>query len=191
MSTGSLKGSWKTRGSKELFSSGVFRLRVDECELPDGRVMPRYYVLEFPDWANIIPVTEDNQIVLVEQYRHAHGRSTLEIPGGSTDSEDLDPLAAVRRELLEETGYQAREIRPIGRHNPNPAMQSNWMHTFIGYGCHKVSEPKPDPFEDLRVVVKSIPDVYQMIFNGQIDHSIVVASLLYALPHLGFQLPAR
>lgn len=182
-------GSWKVRSSRELFASGVFRLRVDECELPDGRVMPRYYVMEFPDWANIVPVTEDNKIVLVEQYRHAHGRTTFEIPGGSTDSGDASVEVAVRRELLEETGYEAREIRPIGRHNPNPAMQNNWMHTYIGYGCRKIAEPTPDPFEDLRVVVKSIPEVYDMITSGAIDHSIVVASLLYALPHLGFQFP--
>lgn len=180
---------WKVRSSKELFSSGVFRLRVDECDLPDGRIMPRYYVLEFPDWANIVPVTEDNRLVLVEQYRHASGETTLEIPGGSTDPTDSDPQSAVVRELLEETGFEAKEVRLIGKHRPNPAMQNNFMHTYIGYGCRKVAEPTPDLYEDLRVVLKPIPEVFDMILKGEIAHSIVVASLLYALPHLGFQLP--
>jgi ADP-ribose pyrophosphatase len=181
---------WKVLGSKELFSSGIFRLRTDECELPDGRVNPRYYVMEFPDWANIVPVTEDNQIVLVEQYRHAAGETTLEIPGGSTDPRlKEDPAAAAERELLEETGYRANEIRLIGSHRPNPAMQNNFMHTYIGYGCRKVAEPTPDPFEDIRVVTKTIPELYELITSGQLTHTIVVASLLYALPHLGFQLP--
>ncbi len=180
---------WKTRASRELFSSGVFRLRVDECELPDGRVMPRYYVLEFPDWANVVPVTDDGEIVLVEQFRHAGGETTLEIPGGSTDPSDPDVASAVRRELLEETGFEARDLRLIGRHRPNPAMQNNVMHTYIGFGCRQIAEPAPDPYEDLRVVLKPIPDVYRMILDGSLGHSIVAASLLYALPHLDYELP--
>ena len=64
---------WKKLASQELFAAGVFKLRSDRCELPDGRIMPNYYVLEFPDWVNIVPLSDDNQIVLVEQYRHATG----------------------------------------------------------------------------------------------------------------------
>ena len=72
---------WKTLESKELFSSGLFQLKSDRCQLPDGRVMPRYYVMDFPDWVNIIPVTEQGEIILVEQYRHASGEIHLELPG--------------------------------------------------------------------------------------------------------------
>lgn len=180
---------WKTRGSKELYSSGVFRLKVDECELPDGRIMPRYYVIEFPDWANVVPITGAGEIVLVEQFRYASQETTLEIPGGSTDPEDRDVLSAVRRELLEETGFEANEMKLIGRHRPNPAMQNNTMHTYLGLGCRKTADPTPDPYEDLRVVLKPISEVYQMILDGRIGHSIVVASLLYALPHLDYKLP--
>lgn len=183
---------WKAQASHEIFRTGFFRLRSDECQLPDGRVMPRYYVMEFPDWVNIVPVTDDNRIVLVEQYRHAAGETHLEIPGGSTHpGTGEDPRLAAERELLEETGFRASDVRLLASHKPNPAMQNNFMHTFIGYGCRKVAEPQPDPFEDLRVVLKTVPELYHMILDGQINHSIVVASLLYALPHLGFQLPSR
>ncbi len=185
------KGKWKVLTSRELFSSGIFRLRSDECELPDGRVMPRYYVMEFSDWVNIVPVTEDNRIVLVEQYRHAAGESHLEIPGGSTHPDQEGPQLAAERELLEETGYRAMDVRLIGSQRPNPAMQNNYMHTYIGYGCRKIAEPTPDPFEDIRVVTYKIPEIYQMILEGRINHSIVIASLLYALPHLGFELPRK
>ncbi len=58
---------WKTLGTQEIFRTVFFKLRMDRCELPDGRIMPSYYVLDFPDWANIVPVTEDNRIILVEQ----------------------------------------------------------------------------------------------------------------------------
>jgi 8-oxo-dGTP pyrophosphatase MutT (NUDIX family) len=184
--------NWKTLSTKELFRGGFFRLRVDECELPDGRVMPRYYVMEFPDWVNIVPVTDDNQILLVEQYRHATGEVCLEIPGGGIDpGSGEDPKRAVLRELAEETGYIPDDIRLVGVHRPNPAMQNNRMHTFIGYGCKLLQEPQLDPFEDIKVVKKSIPEVLQLILDGKIDHSIVVASILYALPALGFHLPTK
>ncbi len=77
--------SWKVLDTKEIFKTGFYRLRTDRCELPDGRVMPNYYVMEFQDWVNVIPITNDNQVVLVEQYRHAIGRNSYEFPGGTVD----------------------------------------------------------------------------------------------------------
>lgn len=183
--------SWKVLATQEIFKAGFFRLRTDRCELPDGRVMPHYYVLEFPDWVNIVPITEDNKIVLVEQFRQATGESCIEIPGGSSDPRKKeDPKKAALRELVEETGYVPEDVRLVGVHTPNPAMQNNRMHTFVGFGCKLEQEPNLDPFEDIRVITKSIPEVVDMIFAGQIHHSIVVASLLYALPTLGFHLPS-
>lgn len=200
--------AWKTLSTRELLKSSFFKFRVDQCELPDGRVMPAYYVMEFGDWVNIVPVTEDNKIIFVEQYRHALGETTLEIPGGaanpapqhvSDDSrtneiqhakgEKEDPKKAAIRELLEETGYMPDDVRLVGKHSPNPAMQNNHMHTYVGFNCKKIQEPELDPYEDIRVVAFSIPEVIEMIMNGKINHSIVVASILYALPTLGFHLP--
>lgn len=185
-------GDWKVLSSEEIFKTSFFRFRTDQCELPDGRVMPNYYVMEFPEWVNIVPVTEDNKIVLVEQYRHANNEVCIEIPGGSTDPQgdkSEEPKKAAVRELIEETGYVPDDVRLIGVHSPNPAMQNNKMHTFIGFGCKKLHEQNLDPYEDIQVITKSIPEVVEMIFNGQINHSIVVASILYALPTLGFHLP--
>jgi ADP-ribose pyrophosphatase len=186
----SLIHPWKVLSTKEIFKTSFFRFRTDQCELPDGRVMPNYYVMEFPDWVNIVPVTEDGKIILVEQYRQAAGHVCLEIPGGSTHPhQQEDPKKAAVRELAEETGYVPDDVRLIGVHRPNPAMQNNKMHTYIGFGCRLLQEPTPDPFEDINVVAKSIPEVVDMILTGKIDHSIVVASILYALPVLGFHLP--
>ncbi len=183
---------WKILKSIEIFKTSFFRFRRDECELPDGRVMPNYYVMEFPDWVNVVPVTDDGRIVLVEQYRHALGKNVLEIPGGSTNpGENEDPKKAALRELAEETGYIPDDIRLVGVHTPNPAMQSNRMHTFIAFGCKKLQEPDPDPFEDLRTVLLPVNEVIEKVFTGEINHSIVVASLMYALPVLGFHLPQK
>ncbi len=179
---------WKALESKELLTAGLFRLREDKCLMPDGRVMPRYYVMEFPDWVNIVPVTLDGKIILVEQYRHASGLVHLEIPGGSMDrGSGEDPKRAAMRELAEETGFVPDDIRLVGKHYPNPAMQNNAMWTYVGFGCRKLAEPTPDPYEDIRVVQLPVNEVYDKIHSGEINHSIVVASLLYAMSFLGMR----
>ena len=179
---------WKTLETKTLFESSFFKFRVDKCELPDGRVMPRYYTMEFSDWANIVPITENNEIVLVEQYRHSAKRVCLEIPGGALDlNKNEDPKQAAVRELLEETGYMPSDVRLLAKHLPNPALQNNWMYTYIALGCKKIQEPDLDPFEDIRVVTKSVPETLELLKKGDINHSIVIASLFHALPYLGIR----
>ncbi len=175
---------WKTLKSTELFTAGWFRLRVDECELPDKRVMPKYYVMEFNDWVNVIAVTKDKQIILVEQYRHAAGEMFLELPGGTLDSRTEDPGAAGARELLEETGYRPAEMIDCGPHYPNPALQSNRMHTFLALDCEKVAEPDLDPFEDLQVRTMPLTEAHRKWEDGEFLHSIISASFSRTLKRL-------
>lgn len=175
---------WKILNSKNLFKAGFFSLRVDECELPDKRVMPRYYVMEFPDWVNVVPITKDGKIVMVEQYRHGADVNCLEIPGGSTNPGGEDAQAAGARELLEETGFSSSNWISCGFHYPNPALQSNRMHTFVALECEKVSEPNLDPFEDLRSVLMDPREVVQRLERGEIHHSLIAASLSLSLKTL-------
>ena len=177
--------SWKILQTKEIFSSGLFRLRSDKCQLKDGRIMPRYYVMDFPDWVNILPVTDAGQVVLVKQYRHASGREHLEVPGGSLDPRLKESVVeGARREMLEETGYDSKSIVHVGSHYPNPALQSNQMHTYIAYNCFKAQEQNLDEFEELELYFCSIERLKQHLFDGDIDHSIMVASISMALSHL-------
>lgn len=182
--------NWVVQKTQEIFKAGFYRLRSDTCQLPDGRVMPNYYVMEFQDWVNVIALTTENQVVLIEQYRHAIGRATVEFPGGSLDSRHHeDPQQAALRELVEETGYVPEEIRYVGKHRPNPALQNNWMHTYVALGCQKSEVQKLDPFEDIHVVTRTLPEVIDMAFDGGIEHSLMIASLFKALRFLGFHLP--
>lgn len=174
---------WKTRKTETLFKAGFFRLRVDECELPDGRVMPHYYVMEFQDWVNVVAITEDRQMILVEQHRHAAETDFLEIPGGSSDPGET-PRAAGARELREETGFEAAEWVDCGFHYPNPALQNNRMHTFLALGCRKVGEPQLDPFEDLTVRTMPIAEVLERMYDGKLKHSLIAASLMLSVRHL-------
>ena len=169
---------WEVLKSQITMTAGFFKLRIDECKLPDGRVMPRYHVMEFPDWVNIVPVTDDGQMVMVRQYRHASGEEFLEIPGGGTDPrQQEDPRVGGERELLEETGFEAREWVNCGFQYPNPALQNNRMHVFLALGCHKVSEPKLDPFEDLTVELKPVSEVMRLWEQGHFKHSLISSSL--------------
>ncbi len=167
---------WKVLKSIELFKAGFFRLRMDECELPDGRVMPKYYVMDFADWVNVVPVTADGRIILVEQYRHGAGQSFLEIPGGSLHSNSEDPRLAGARELREETGYVSDEWIDCGAHFPNPALQSNRMHTYVALDCRFEGPPELDPFEDLSVQIMPLKEAVERFERGEFLHSIIAAS---------------
>lgn len=175
---------WKVLKSVELMKSRLFRLRSDTCELPDGRVMPSYYVMEFPDWVNIVPITHDGQMVLVEQFRHAGDQMFLEIPGGGTHGAKEDPLVAGQRELLEETGYATDHWIYCGFHYPNPALQNNRMHTYLALDCRKLKEPELDPFEDLTVKLLPLPEAIELLEKGEFKHSLIAASLNLSLVHL-------
>lgn len=175
---------WKVLKSVELMKSRLFRLRADTCELPDGRVMPSYYVMEFPDWVNVVPVTADGHMVLVEQFRHAGDDIFIEVPGGATHGAQEAPLIAGQRELLEETGYSSDRWIYCGCHFPNPALQSNRMHTYLALGCRKVQEPNLDPFEDLTVKLMPVAEAVARLEKGDFRHSLIAASLYLSLGHL-------
>lgn len=176
---------WTVLESKEIFRSSLTRFRSDRCQLPNGKIMPAYYTLEFGDWVNIVPVTKSGEIVLIRQYRHALNEVTIEIPGGAADVSDENVMEAAERELLEETGYVAQSVEQIMTQSPNPAMQNNRMHTFLALGCERLHPQKLDPFEDIEVFTAKPNEVLDLMSSGEIHHSIVVASLFSAFMQMG------
>ena len=176
---------WKTEESKELYKNGIFSLKVERCQLPDGRIMPNYFVMDFPDWVNILPIYPDGKICLLKQYRHASGKIHIEVPGGSTEphsGEDLE--AAATRELLEETGLKAAKTILVGSHYPNPALQTNRVHNFVALDCEKVAEQNLDPFEELELYPCDFPRLLEHIRQGDIDHTIMLASIFQSLEYI-------
>lgn len=179
-----MAGKWKTLESKELLATKFFKLRVERCEIGDGRTMPDYYILDFANWVNIVPLTEEGHVILIEQYRHASGKVQLEIPGGMVDRGE-EPQRSALRELEEETGYVPTEIVLAGSHYPNPATQNNQMFTYVAFGCRKEKAPNLDEFEDIRVITKTVPELLELVKSGEIQHSLILASIFKALPLLG------
>ncbi len=176
---------WKVLETTEIFKSGLFNLKSEKLQLPDGRVMPRYYVMNFPDWVNVVPLTTEGEVILVKQYRHASGQVHLEVPGGSTDPHRNESMQeGARRELLEETGYDTQNMQWVASHYPNPALQTNQMHTYIAYDCKKVKEQELDEFEELELYFCTLDKLREHLYNGDISHSIMVASIALALEKL-------
>jgi len=158
------------------------RIRVDKCEVANGKVFEPT-VLEFRPWANVLALTRNNEAVLVKQYRHGVQDILLELPGGIVD-DDENPLDAVRRELLEETGYSTSNIVEVGKLYPNPAIQTNMMHCFLARDVDKVDVQKLDETEEIEVHLVPLEDLITMAKRGDFAHALQVAALFRALAYL-------
>lgn len=166
---------WRRLGSERLHRCRVFDLDRIRFAPPDGREPRDFFVVEAPDWINVIPLTDDRRVVLVRQYRFGIEGFTLEIPGGMCDSGE-DPVAAARRELREETGYEARELVPLGWVHPNPAVQTNRCHSFLALGVVEAGPAEPDPDEAFEIMTVPLLEIPRLVASGDITHSLVVAA---------------
>jgi len=176
--------SWKTLSSKYIHKGLWATLRVDECEMPDGRIVDDYYVLEYPTWVNAIAITEENKVLMVRQYRHAAGIISLEIPGGVVDSGE-EPAHAIKRELLEETGYEFAEWEHLCTLYANPSTANNHTICYLAKGGKKVQEQHFDEHEDLVVEQYTIPEIKQLLIDRKIKQALHCSGLFYALTKLG------
>lgn len=168
--------TWRTVLSEKLADCRVFEVRRDICVDEYDEHEATFYCLEAPDWCNIVPVTANNEIVLIEQFRHGIQSVSLEIPGGIVD-EDESPEESAARELLEETGYAPREIISLGFAHPNPAIQNNRVHFFLALDCEKIQEPTFDATEHVVAKLYPVDELPNLIESEQITHTLVLASL--------------
>ena len=165
--------AWTRKSSEIVADCRVFKVRRDLSLSPEGDREHDFFVIDAGDWINVIPVTDAGEVVMIEQYRHGSEDVTLEIPGGMVD-EGESPAEAAARELAEETGYAARELVPLGRVRPNPAIHNNWLHTFLAPGARYASAPAFDSTEHCAVRLVPLADVPALIASGAITHALVV-----------------
>jgi ADP-ribose pyrophosphatase len=179
------KKPWKVLETEEILSAGFFKMKRDRLELPDGRIMPRYYSMEFSDWVNIVPITTDGRIVLINQYRPPVKGFCIEVPGGAMEPKTGEsPEVAAVRELAEETGYVPREVVLLAKLDPNPALQTNKLWIYLALDCEKMSEQKLDPYEEIEVLVEPVDEVRKLLIDGKVTHALCLASLYSALAYL-------
>jgi 8-oxo-dGTP pyrophosphatase MutT (NUDIX family) len=169
---------WEVLAREYLFRQPWLTLRRDRVRMPTGAVIEDYYVWEYPPWVNVVAVTADDQLVLVRQYRHGLSAVHYELPAGVVDPTDADSLTAARRELLEETGFGGGDWSQLLTCSANSGTHNNLTHSFLALGVEHTTVPTPEPTEDLRVCLASIPEVRKMIEAGEVMQSLHLAALL-------------
>jgi ADP-ribose diphosphatase len=173
--------AWRVTEQRELISTGIFKLTARASISPRTGQNHDFYVLEAPDWVNVIPLLDDDRVVMVRQYRHGRREPTLEIPGGMVDPTDVDPLAAARRELLEETGYRSGNLSKIGVIAPNPAILANLCHSYVARQLTFLGTQDLDSTEEIEVCTVPLSKIPGMIQDGTITHSLVVVAFCFML----------
>jgi 8-oxo-dGTP pyrophosphatase MutT (NUDIX family) len=174
---------WKRKTSKNIADCRVFQVREDFSERESDNLEHSFFVIESPDWVNIIALDAENRVVLIEQFRHGTEEIILEIPGGLIDEGEA-PETAARRELLEETGFASDKFVYLGKSRPNPAIQNNWMHHFAALNCRKIQETDFDEHESVVAKLVSLDEIPQLIESEQITHSLVLAGFYKLNLHL-------
>ena len=173
-------GRWLTLGVDYVYRNPWCAFRVDEVELPDG-VRLDYGVLESGGFAAVVPVTEGGNVVLVRQWRQPVGGFTLELPGGGVERGE-DPREAVRRELLEETGYEARDLSHLVSVHTSPGRSTEVCHLFRCGAVRAPGGPAPEPTEFVFAVEVPLAEARRKVHFGEITAATTVLGLLMSGP---------
>jgi len=176
--SGDLK-PWQKVGSKPVGNFRIFTIRSDEVISPRTQQTQDVYVIDCVNWVNVIALTPERNLVMIEQYRHGSNTIELEIPGGMMDPGDASPVAAGLRELREETGYEGENPRLLGQIFPNPAIMSNVCYTVLVENCRCVHPLQFDHGEDLVTRLVPVSELPGLVAAGKIQHSLVVVALYY------------
>jgi ADP-ribose pyrophosphatase len=161
----------------------LFRIKRKNSEI---KKEGNFVVLETSSWVNIIPITIDNKVILIEQYRHGIDEITLEVPGGLVEM-DEEPRLAGQRECLEETGFGSDDdALLIGENYPNPAFLNNKCYSYVWFNCSKKDEQHLDGSEDINVIEVPLESIKKLIVDKKIQHSLVLDAFFFYYLKYGF-----
>lgn len=173
-------GAWKVLTREYLAKKPWYTVRVDRVELPNGTIIPEYWVNEYPPWVNVVALTERDEVVLIRQYRHGVEAVHYEIPAGSTDPQDTSMEEAARRELREETGYSGGRWSLLATLSANPALQNNLVYTFLAEGV-TAGAAAPEESEEITVHLTPLERIEALIDEGGFLQALHAAPLLKLL----------
>jgi 8-oxo-dGTP pyrophosphatase MutT (NUDIX family) len=170
---------WQKIRSKLIGDFRIFKLRSDFKISPRTGKEHDFFVLDSVNWVNVIAVTPDQRLVMVEQYRHGSNTIELEVPGGMMDTGETDPVATAVRELREETGYAGEHARLLGKIHSNPAILSNVTYTVLIENCRLQHGVEFDSGEDLITRLVPVAEIPKLVADEKIGHSLVVVALYH------------
>ncbi|AFM27155.1 NUDIX hydrolase [Desulfomonile tiedjei] len=168
--------TWKVLDKKEDRNYRLFSVHIHKSKSPRTGDVHDFQVLNSPDWVTVIPVTADNNLVFVNQYRHGSGTLSLEPPGGLV-KEGQTPEQSAREELEEETGYLADRFELLGWMHPLPALFNNKMYVYYAKNVELTGRINPDETEEIQTVLIPVHDLPRYIQTGRISCGIMIAAL--------------
>ncbi len=174
---------WKTLSSEYITRYRYFTARKDKCETPEGAIVEEYYVVELGLTVTALGITEENEAILIKQYRHPLGETILEIPGGFAD-ENEDPKKAVEREFLEETGYAFSNVEYVGEVAANPGVLSGYTKLYLATGGKKIARQKLDHNEEIEVLLIPLNELKEMFLQNKFVQALHTCCIFYALQKL-------
>ena len=170
--------AWRRLASRPLIERPWLTVHEQRLALPSGVEIAEFHLLEAPDWVAVIAV-EGGHVVTVEQWRPGANSLSLELPAGVID-EGESPLDAARRELLEETGYEADEWVPLSVVHTEPSRHTNRAHFYVARGARRVADPSPESTEQIALRRMAVGELLRAVEDGQILHGVHVGAILLA-----------
>ena len=170
---------WKKIRSTPVGDFRIFTMRSDVKISPRTGREHDFFVIDAVNWVNVIAVTPDQKLVMIEQFRHGSNTVELEIPGGMMDPGETDPVASAVRELREETGYEGERARVLGKIWSNPAILNNRTITVLIENCRLKHAVDWDYGEDLATRLVLAVEIPKLVADEKIGHSLVVVALYY------------
>ena len=175
---------WKVVQDNIHANCRIFDVHRQKMLRDSDQKQGEFFVIETNDWVNVLPITEDNEIILVRQFRYGTKKFSLEPPGGVVENGE-DPILAGQRELLEETGYSGKNPKIIGTVFPNAAIMANRCYFLLITDVKMTSEVSFDPHEELQTEKIEINRLKELVHSGEISHSIGVNAIFHLLIELG------
>jgi ADP-ribose pyrophosphatase len=175
---------WIIHNKGEIFNKSIFKINNLECFHPGKNISHNFYVIDTPDWINVIALTQDRRFILVKQHRLGTDEITIETPAGLIENGE-NPETAARRELLEETGYVADDIIFLKKLSSNPSIMNNYIYFFLATGCRKISVQNLDKSENIEIGLLTVDEILDRIKSNSINHSIIITafSLYFLSPY--------
>lgn len=168
--------AWQVLESEYLFKKPWLTARREHVKLPTGAEINDFYVLEYPEFCNVIAITKEGKFVMERQYRHAQRLTAIEIPAGCVEKGE-DPMEAAKRELYEETGYGGGQWTKHMIISPNAGTCTNYSHSFVAVGVEPVSTQHLEDSEDIKVVLLDREEVIRMLKNDEFHQANMAAAL--------------